>query len=102
MMADCITSVSKAKRLTLPQALIYLERAVKLAKEQSIKVDRYFFMDGEYLNIRPTAKNQVPIFKPEDRTQIDAHQATKEWMETAQELRETIKRLAGLKSMEAK
>ncbi len=53
MIADCITAVSKAKRLTLPKAYKYIVRAVELAKQQGIKVDRFFFQGGEYMNVRP-------------------------------------------------
>jgi hypothetical protein len=57
MMADCITAVSKAKRLTLVQAYKYLVRSVELAKEQGIKVDRFWFQGGEYVNVRPKPKS---------------------------------------------
>lgn len=56
MLADCITSVSKSRRIKLVQAHGYMERAVRLAKEQGITIDRLFFLNGDYTNVRPPAK----------------------------------------------
>lgn len=56
LMADCLTALQKAKSLTAVQAYKYMLRAIGLAKEQNVTVDRMFFMNGEYSSIRPTAK----------------------------------------------
>jgi hypothetical protein len=66
LIADCITSIAKAKRLTDIQAYKYLVRAIGLAKEQGIKVDQFFFRQGEYSNIRPLMKpNETAGCAPE-------------------------------------
>lgn len=79
MIADCLTSVSKAKNLALPRALIYLERAVKLAKAQEVKIDRFFFQNGEYTNIRPSRKDPRDDYKI-DREKTKQEQETEEWL----------------------
>jgi hypothetical protein len=53
LIADCITAISKGKGLPLDKAYKYLARAICLAKEQSIKPDRMFFLNGDYMHIRP-------------------------------------------------
>jgi hypothetical protein len=56
LMADCLTSIVKAKRLSEVQAYRYMLRAIGLAKDQGIAIDRIWFMNGEYANVRPVAK----------------------------------------------
>jgi glutaredoxin len=53
LLAESIESVNKSKRLSLRQACAYMERAVRLAREQGIKLDYFFFERGAYLEIRP-------------------------------------------------
>jgi hypothetical protein len=59
LVADCIQSIAKAKALDFAKATEYLMRAVRLAREQGITVDRFFFQDGVYMEIRPASSNQV-------------------------------------------
>jgi hypothetical protein len=56
LMADCLTAIQKSKRLSETQAYKYMVRAIKLAKEQGVTVDRMFFMNGVYTHMRPPAK----------------------------------------------
>jgi hypothetical protein len=53
LIADCIQSIAKAKALDFPKASEYLTRAIRLAREQGIAIDRFFFADGRYMEIRP-------------------------------------------------
>lgn len=53
IVADCLTSIARAKKLTLVKAHGYLKRAVLLAKDQGIEVNHFFFSNGEYMNVRP-------------------------------------------------
>jgi hypothetical protein len=62
LIADCITSVSKSRQIDLPRAHGYLERAIRLAKEQSVTVDRWFFQHGIYTSMRP--KTEMASYRP--------------------------------------
>lgn len=93
LIADCLSSLSRAKKLTLPQALTYMERAVRLAKEQGIKVDRHWIMGGEYVNVRP--QKAAPIYQPIDKEATEREQATPEWQELAEKARQAWAKLAG-------
>ena len=53
LIADCILSISKAKKLPIKKAHDYLVRAISLANQQGVAVDRMFFMNGEYTKMRP-------------------------------------------------
>jgi hypothetical protein len=64
LIGECISAVSKARKLTLKQAHKYLERAVDLAKEQGIKMDRFWFEQGEYLHIRPKKTDTYEYIPP--------------------------------------
>lgn len=55
LMADCLAAIGKTKKLSNVQAYKYMLRAIKLAKEQGVTVDRMFFMNGEYAQMRPPA-----------------------------------------------
>lgn len=54
LIADCILSIAKARKLSVKQGHDYLVRAITLAGEQGITVDRFFFMEGTYTKMRPT------------------------------------------------
>lgn len=53
LVADCLTSISKAKHLSLVQSHAYMQRALRLAREQGVAVDQFFFRQGSYMEIRP-------------------------------------------------
>jgi hypothetical protein len=57
LVADCLTAISKSKRLPLPKAHGYMERAIRLAREQNVEIDRFWFQNGDYMNMRPTVKH---------------------------------------------
>jgi len=71
MVAECLTSISKTKGLSLHRAHDYMARAIRLAKEQGVKVDHYFFQKGVYMEMRP---------KPVDRYKHEEHLAAR-WRE---------------------
>lgn len=95
LIADCILSVSKSRHLTLKQAHDYLARAIRLAKEQCVEVDRFFFMEGKYTLIRPEAKDKTREFHAPTQKEIEAAKkdreslfASPEWQQTITELNE--------------
>lgn len=61
LVADCIRAISLSRKLTPVKAHAYLERAIRLAKEQRIPVNKFFFQDGIYTEVRPErASVEVP------------------------------------------
>jgi hypothetical protein len=88
MRADCLRSIGKAKKLSLAASHPYLLRAIKLAKEQQIPVDKFFFQDGKYTEVRPEKARTggIPWFKREDRSALEAHKQTPEYMEAKRAL----------------
>jgi hypothetical protein len=54
LLCDCITSLAYARGVDVWGGFISLMQAVEWAKEQEIRVDRWFFQDGRYNNIVPT------------------------------------------------
>lgn len=52
LIADCIQSIAKAKAIDFPEASEFLTCAIGLAREQGIVIDRFFFTDGRYMEIR--------------------------------------------------
>src|SRR6185369_5848152 len=96
LLADCILSLSRGKKLSVKQAHDYLVRAVTLAKAQCITVDRYFFMNGDYTNIRPSRKEIRQDFKI-DPEQTKREQESPEWEALSRKARERLRELAGMK-----
>ena len=94
MMADCITSISKSRKISLVKAHSYMERAIGLAKKQGVPVDKWFFMEGVYTTIRPESKNALPLYKAEDRAALEAHQRTPEYQEALAEFRAVFAKYA--------
>lgn len=102
LVADCITSISKTKSLPLDKAYKYLARAISLYREQGGVVDREFFMSGDYMHVRPTAKLSGPLvnYVPMDRKALDVHQAGPEYQATIAEFRAKLAQIAGRSRME--
>ena len=99
MMADCIISVSKAKKLSHVQSYKYIARAIKLAREQCVEVNRFWFQGGEYMNMRPHPENGLKQYQPAwDKSRTVSEQSTPEWQEASAKAREALKKLAGLKA----
>lgn len=94
LVADCIKAIGRSRKLTPKKAYIYLVRAVRLAKEQSIEVNRFWFQGGEYMNMRPE-KSGIKDYKPLDRAKTIAEQSTPEWEESSKRAREVLARIAG-------
>jgi hypothetical protein len=96
LIGDCIRSISLSRKLSLVQAHAYLLRAIKLAKEQQFAVDKFFFQDGKYTEVRPAkVTNGIPWFKPEDRAAFEAHKLTPEYKESQREYEEAWAKMAG-------
>lgn len=96
LVGDCIRSIAKAKRLTLEKAYGYLARAVKLAREQGMEVNHFFFANGEYMNVRPV--RELGGFRrttEQEKAALIAEQSTPEWQELSRRARETLAKLAG-------
>lgn len=102
LLADCVTSVSKSRNLPLVKAHAYLSRAIRLAKEQGIEINRLWFMDGAYMNVRPMRRdNGYQKDSTAERAALVAEQATPEWQELSRKARETLAKLAGKVKMES-
>lgn len=98
LVADCVLSISKVRHLSLQKAHDYMARAIKLAREQQIEIDRFWFMEGQYLNIRPESKTALP-YKKLDRAATEAEQNTPEFLELSNLARKKLRELAGMKDM---
>jgi len=83
LLADCTRSLSKGKKLSERQAHDYLVRAIKLAKDQGIEVNRMFFMNGEYTNVRPPKPERTGSYVHIDSEAVRAEQGTAEWEEAS-------------------
>lgn len=79
LMADCLLSLCKGKKFSEKMAHDYMVRAIKLAKAQEIKIDRFWFQGGEYTNIRPSRKDVREDYKI-DREKTRQEQDTEEWL----------------------
>ena len=101
MMGDCLRSIGKSRRLTPVQSYKYMARAIRLAKEQSIPIDRFFFLEGKYTDIRPEKPNGFPLYERIDRSAIEAEQATPEWQELSTLARAKLREIAESKRMPA-
>ena len=101
MMGDCIRAISKSKKIPIMKAHGYMVRAIKLAKEQEIKVDHFFFQSGGYTEVKPAKETRgIPFFVPpskEEMAALAAHKKTPECIEAQKELVEVWSKLAGKK-----
>jgi hypothetical protein len=99
LIGDCIRAIAKSKRLTDKKAYLYLVRAIKLAREQGIVVDRWFFAEGRYTDVKPVKPDQgIPRWKgetPEQRAAFEAHKKTPEYAESLKLYQDTIARIGG-------
>lgn len=94
LMADCLTAIqSSRKLLTAWHAHKYMLRAIELAKSQGLTIDRLWFMNGEYTNMRPP--RGLREYEPIDRERTRQEQSTPEWDESSRKAREVLARIAG-------
>lgn len=93
LLADCLISLMKAKRLSGQQAHDYMVRAIRLAKEQGIKVDRMFFMNGEYVNVRPPRTEGLSTHKPVSDEEWNQAQASRKEFFASDEYRQFLLRM---------
>jgi len=105
LLGDCIRAISISRKLTLCRAHAYLLRAIKLAKEQQIPVDKFFFQDGKYTDVRPAKESAgMPWHRresPEEKAAFEAHKQTPEYKAAQQELERAWAKLAGRATMGA-
>jgi hypothetical protein len=99
MMADCLRSIEKSRKLTPVKAHAYMLRAIRLAKQQGTAVDRFFFMEGKYTDVRPEKPNGLPFYSPIDREALEKEQSTPEWQAANARLRARLAKLAGRTAM---
>jgi len=104
LVGDCIRAISISRKLTLIQAHAYLKRAINLAKEQQIPVDKFFFQDGKYTDVRPVSvtSSGIPWYRfetPEEKAALEAHKQTPEYKAAQQELERAWAKLAGRTAM---
>lgn len=95
IMADCLRSVGISRGLKPAQAYKYMVRAIRLAREQGITVDRFFFMEGKYTEVRPEKPTTTPLYRPIDWEAVAREQATPEWQAANARARATLAKLAG-------
>jgi hypothetical protein len=98
LMADCLLSISKSRKISIKQAHGYMERAIKLAKEQCVEVDRLFFMNGIYTTMRPAKKDWEETYQPiskEERETAQAWRKTPEFQEFVKSWSERINKAFG-------
>lgn len=93
LMADCLLALAKGKKLTDKQAHDYMVRAIKLAKAQDIKIDRFWFQGGEYTNIRPSRREVREDFRI-DRAKTEQEQETEEWLLSSMRARQVLADIA--------
>jgi len=94
LMADCLTAIQVSRKLpTAYHAHKYMLRAIKLAKEQCIEINRFWFQNGEYTNIRPP--KPLRQYEPVDAERTKMEQSTPEWEESAIRARMALAKLAG-------
>jgi hypothetical protein len=92
LVADCILSISKSKKLSIKHAHDYLVRAIRLAKEQGIEVNHFFFSNGEYTLVRPL-KAIAPEYKPPTKAELAALAGDKESLFASPEWKVTMQKL---------
>lgn len=95
LIADCLTAIQKSKRLSAVQAYKYLVRAIGIAKEQGIKVDRMFFMNGEYTTVRPHKEEREKYVKT-DWEAVRKHQSSPEFDAAWKEMQERCSKAFGI------
>lgn len=96
LMGDCLRSIAKSRSLTLKQSYSYLLRAVTLAKKQQITVDKFFFQDGKYTEVRPEKASVIQTYvkdTPSEKAAFEAHKKTDEYKEAVLLLEDTFKKL---------
>lgn len=99
LLADCLRAVAKSRKLSPVKAHAYILRAIKLAKEQGIPVDRFFFLEGKYTDVRPEKPTGVPLYTPTNWQAVEKEQSTPEWQAANAELRAMVAKLAGKMAM---
>ena len=108
MFADCLESLcsERGKKLTPKQAHDYMMRAIRLAKEQCVKVDHFFFSSGEYMNMRPAKPDAMPTIDrkklAEQKAATAREQASPEWQALSEQARQKWREIAGIKVMDVK
>jgi hypothetical protein len=75
-------------------------RAIKLAKEQCIPVDYFFFNQGKYTDVRPEKEiGGLPLYRPIDWKAVEKEQSSPEWQAANARLRATLAKVAGKTAM---
>ena len=68
LISDCITAIAFQRKLSVENGFYCLVTKIKLAKRQGIKVNRWFFQDGKYQEVK--AENMPKVKKrPEKKKQ---------------------------------
>lgn len=67
LLKGCITSFAYSRGLDVWGGFIILMEAVELAKQQGVRVDRWFFQDGRYTEIQA---DESPIVKKRPESEV--------------------------------
>ena len=52
LIAECITAIAFQKKISVEDGFCYLVAKIRMAKTQGIKVNRWFFQDGKYHDVK--------------------------------------------------
>jgi hypothetical protein len=79
LISECVTSASKSLRISLPRAHDYIADKVRLAREQKIRIDTFFFQQAQYENVEPPSVDRYDREKRLD-AQYRAHGCNCGWI----------------------
>jgi hypothetical protein len=99
LVADCITALRCKLKCPTVEAARWLWRRVKRAQELEVKINSFWFRDGEYNSIPMRDTERIPAYVPIDRAAVDKEQATPEWQAANTRLRATLAKFAGKTAM---
>jgi len=94
LVADCISALAKQKRQPLYEAYKFISRVALLAQGRGVKVDRWWFQNGDYHRVEASAPDFKGTFVPIDKKRTEEEQSSPEWQETNAKLRKLVKDIA--------
>ena len=93
LLADCVSVVSKARKITKAGACDWLEAQIGKARRRGIKVNRWWLQEGEYNNLDD---EQVfkPTFQKIDPVKTKQEQESAEWAASSEKARTLLAQIA--------
>lgn len=93
LLADCVSSVSKARKITKAGACDWLEEQIGKARKRGIKVNRWWLQEGEYNNLDEEHVFR-PTFQKIDPEKTREEQETQEWLASSEKARSLLAKIA--------